>query len=352
VNRAQVDALLEHFGEQLLYAGLRSSAQAGQGPRARNAMASGRPPGANVRARLRAIVGRAPEVVVWLVGGSTGLQKIGAHLRYVSRRGALAIEDEHGEKSQGLAAVQELVQEWRLAGSKIPPLSGRREAHNIVLRMPVDGALEPFIDGVREFARAEFARHKFALVLHEPQTDPRCGHPHVHLLVRAEGRDGARLDPRSEDIVRWRQSFADRLLERGMRVAATRPVIRGQFGGDAKIWPPERSPGAEAGTRAPRDEQDVDRNREQHQNQDQDKWAAARNSRVQALRAWQAIAMTLAQSEEREDRALAVLALRYLRGLPLERQRPRDATASRMDRGMDRGMDREMDHRMDRGWDR
>jgi hypothetical protein len=113
-----------------------------------------------------------------------------------------------------------------------------------------------------------------------------------------------------------------------MTVAATRPVMRGQFGGDAKIWPREHGPECGPGTLANRDNPKQDPTYVQTQDpaQDRDKWAAARNSRVQALRAWQAIALTLAQSEEHEDRALAVQTLRYLRGVPAVQERPRDTS--------------------------
>jgi hypothetical protein len=58
----------------------------------------------------------------------------------------------------------------------------------------------------REFARIEFADHRYVMVLHTHQ-----GNPHVHLSVKAESKHGRRLNPRKADLHRWRETFAERL---------------------------------------------------------------------------------------------------------------------------------------------
>ena len=58
----------------------------------------------------------------------------------------------------------------------------------------------------RQFAKAELANHRYVMVLHKHQANP-----HVPISVRAEGRDGSRLNPRKEDLRRWREAFAERL---------------------------------------------------------------------------------------------------------------------------------------------
>jgi hypothetical protein len=249
---------------------------------------------------------------------------IKTHLAYISRCGALELEDERGERSLGPEALAQLVQEWRLAGSKIPWRSQRREAVNIVLAMSQDGDVAALLGAAREFASTEFARHKFAMVLHEPQTDPRSHHPHVHLVVRAQGRDGVRLNPRKADLARWRQTFADRLLERGIVVAGTRRLTRGPIAGEAGLDEPRWAPPHEHATNA-----------------------AARATRAEALRAWQGIAMALARSEDPQDRTLAILTMRYLQGMPITREvamknlgagksAEREEANGRQDRGRER----------------
>ena len=56
----------------------------------------------------------------------------------------------------------------------------------------------------REFARVEFADHRYVMVLHDHQANP-----HVHLSVRAESKHGKRLNPRKADLQRWRETFAE-----------------------------------------------------------------------------------------------------------------------------------------------
>jgi len=63
----------------------------------------------------------------------------------------------------------------------------------------------------REFARIEVADHRYVMVLHTHQANP-----HVHLSVKAESRRGQRLNPRKSDLHRWRETFAERLRERGI----------------------------------------------------------------------------------------------------------------------------------------
>jgi hypothetical protein len=60
---------------------------------------------------------------------------IAAHLRYISKGGRLAIEDDRGQEREGKEALRDLVEQWRLGGSRIPEISERREAFNIMLSM-------------------------------------------------------------------------------------------------------------------------------------------------------------------------------------------------------------------------
>jgi type IV secretory pathway VirD2 relaxase len=53
-------------------------------------------------------------------------------------------------------------------------------------------------------------------VLHTHQADP-----HVHISVGAEGRDGKRLNPRKEALHRWRETFAEKLRDRGIEAEAS-----------------------------------------------------------------------------------------------------------------------------------
>ena len=90
-----------------------------------------------IRQRIHAtVVRRAPQVMVKVTGGGRGMGAIAAHLRYISKGGRLQIEDDRGFEREGKEALRDLVEQWRLGGSRIPEISERREAFNIMLSMP------------------------------------------------------------------------------------------------------------------------------------------------------------------------------------------------------------------------
>jgi hypothetical protein len=99
-----------------------------------------------------------------------------------------------------------------------------REVFNIMLSMP--RGTDPLIvqRTAREFAKIEFADHRYVMVLHDHQANP-----HVHLSVKAESKHGHRLNPRKVDLHRWRETFAERLCEWGVDAEATRQATRGEY---------------------------------------------------------------------------------------------------------------------------
>ena len=168
---------------------------------------------AAVRARLEAtVLRRAPQVMVKVTGGGRGMGAIAAHFRYIAKAGRLPFEDDRGVVREGKEALRALTEQWRYGGSEIGETSPRREAFNVILSMP--RGTDPLIvqRAAREFAKAEFADHRYVMVLHDHQANP-----HVHLSVRAESKHGKRLNPRKADLQRWRETFAEKLQRLGNR---------------------------------------------------------------------------------------------------------------------------------------
>jgi Relaxase/Mobilisation nuclease domain len=245
-----------------------------------------------IRQRIHAIVvRRAPQVMVKVAGGGRGMAAIAAHLRYISKGGRLPIEDDRGFEREGKEALRDLVKQWRLGGSRIPEISERREAFNIMLSMPVGTKAEILQSAAREFAKAELANHRYVMVLHTHQANP-----HVHLSVRAEGRDGQRLNPRKEDLRRWRETFAERLRGWGIEAEASSQVTRGTRHRNERVW--ERKTGLRHEERSARAE------------------ALPSGTRRQALQAWAEIMRSLAASPEESDRKLAQSIGHYLGRMP------------------------------------
>jgi type IV secretory pathway VirD2 relaxase len=176
------------------------------------------------RARFARIVGRAPEVMVRVVGRTHEAGGLRAHLDYISRRGRLDLEDRDGAVIAGRAATRELADDWSataLADSR------RREAGplslSVVLSLPPGPDPVLVRDAARVFARELFgARFDFVFVLH---ADTR--HPHVHLAVRVLGDQGQHLDPRKADLAAWREAFARAARARGIEAEASPRLTRG-----------------------------------------------------------------------------------------------------------------------------
>jgi len=245
-----------------------------------------------IRQRIHAtVVRRAPQVMVKVTGGGRGMGAIAAHLRYISKGGRLPIEDDRGLSHEGKESLHDLVEQWRVGGSRIPETSERREAFNIMLSMPAGTKVEFLQRAVREFAKAELANHRYVMVLHTHQVNP-----HVHLSVRAEGRDGQRLNPRKEDLRRWRETFAERLRGWGIEAEASSQITRGTRHRNERVW--------ERKTAVPREQRPA---REEK---------LPSGIRKQALQAWFETMRALAASPEASDRKLAQAIPQYFERMP------------------------------------
>jgi len=267
---------------------------------------------AAVRARLEAtVLRRAPQVMVKVTGGGCGMGAIAAHFRYIAKAGRLPFEDDRGVVREGKEALRALAEQWRYGGAEIGETSQRREAFNVILSMPK--GTDPLIvqRAAREFAKEEFAGHRYVMVLHDHQANP-----HVHLSVRAESKHGRRLNPRKADLQRWRETFAEKLRGWGIDAEATRQATRGEVRNYEPLWR----------TRARKEDRLILPSREIKSGAD-----AAKN-RTNALVAWIKIAQALDASDQPEDRLLASEVVRYIRQTPvgvervkrIERERQRN----------------------------
>jgi hypothetical protein len=307
-----VEAALVTWGERLFYPANRI-VRSGDTPRL-SALSLGQRAAA-VRTRLEAtVVRRAPQVMVKVTGGGRGMGAIAAHFRYIAQAGRLPIEDDRGVVEEGKEVLRDLVEQWRYAGSEIPEASSRREAFNIILSMPRGTDPLTVQRAAREFAKTELADHRYAMVLHEHQANP-----HVHLSVRAESKHGKRLNPRKDDLQRWRETFAEKLRGWGIDAEATRQATRGEHRNYEAPWraKAEREGRLRTPSRAIKSGK------------------AAESSRMGAIVAWGKITQALDASERPEDRRLAAEIIRYVRQMPvaiermkqLDRKRQQDRPA-------------------------
>jgi hypothetical protein len=157
------------------------------------------------------------------------MQQIRAHLDYITRHGRLELEDQDGNAVLGRDELMDLQDEWQYSGVMIPEQGETKEAFNLVLSMPAGTDPNGVKKAVRDFAAREFVGHQYAMVLHTFETDPDpkpSKNPHVHLVIKARGLDCTRLNPRKEDLARWREGFAESLREHGIEAAASNRLQR------------------------------------------------------------------------------------------------------------------------------
>ena len=157
------------------------------------------------------------------------------------------------------------------------------EAFNIILSMPRGTDPLTVQRAAREFAKAEFADHRYVMVLHDDQANP-----HVHISVRAESMHGERLNPRKADLHRWRETFAERLRGWGIDAEATRQATRGERHSYEPIWRVKA-----------REEGRLRTNRASEKTS-----SRATRTRETALAVWVKLAQELVKSPDAKDRQL------------------------------------------------
>jgi len=179
---------------------------------------------ASARAALAGLAKKTPQVVVKITGGGKSSAAVAAHLRYIGRHGKLDLEDHEGVKHAGAGGRQDIMERWEAGG--LPAESRYKEAFNIVLSSPKGASSAAVLRAARDFAQEQFGgRHDFAMALHCPETDPsakKSENAHVHLVVRARGYDGKKLNPRKADLHSYRQAYARHLRAHGIEVIAVR----------------------------------------------------------------------------------------------------------------------------------
>jgi type IV secretion system T-DNA border endonuclease VirD2 len=181
----------------------------------------------SAKARLGRLVGKAPEVMVKVTGRSRGGPgHLKSHLDYLTRNGRLQAETQDGRPIADRAALRALHDNWLLANT----LESRGESNpnaaqsvGLILSMPPGTPADRVEAAARTWARETFADRYDWLMARHDDTD----HPHVHVTVRAVGRDGRRLAPGPEDLQQWRERFARELRRLGVEAEASPRQARG-----------------------------------------------------------------------------------------------------------------------------
>jgi hypothetical protein len=176
-------------------------------------------------------VRRAPEVMVKVTGGGRSTGAVAAHFAYISGKGRIGIGTDDGHEIDK-AGQKDLLKSWHLdltagqyrtSNDGSPPARRVKLVHNIVLSMPSPTPAAKVQRAAAAFARENFgAKHPYAMALHTHQE-----HPHVHLVVKAEGWDGRRLHIDKAMLRNWRAQFAQLMRDQGVAANATPRAVRG-----------------------------------------------------------------------------------------------------------------------------
>jgi hypothetical protein len=298
-----IDAMLLNWGDRLFHEGLRH-VRAPQLSNARLADEASR-----MRAQLARTLKHAPEVMVRIVNPASGSQGMGAvrrHFRYISRHGAVALEDQDGRHVLGLDALRDLTDAWKWGGWGIPEKSAHREVFNLVLSMPAGTDREAVFGAARDFASQEFGDGR-AYVFAAHDDEP---HPHVHLSVQARGLDGRRLQLHRYDPQRWRERFAEQLRTRGVEANATSRFTRGQ----TQRVPKPTVAHMLARGETPRYWRAVADDKER---------LARWHAQGGVFAAWRELARTMALSPSLDDRKTALEIVDFVEGMPVQQDRPK-----------------------------
>lgn len=188
-----------------------------------NARGRGSPPHAvkayplSVQERVRAARG-TPQAVVKITSFARGRDQCCRHWSYISRKGRLELETESGEILVDRNAHQSVLDAWALRFDNRK--NGRDQVH-IVVSAPKGVNAQAVREAARVFAQEAFAGQRYVFVLHEDKN-----HPHVHFAVALRGVD-KKLNPRLNDLHRWRELWAQKARAHGIELACSPRGARG-----------------------------------------------------------------------------------------------------------------------------
>ena len=157
-----------------------------------------------------------PQAVVKVTSYSRGREACRRHWSYISRKGTLSLETESGE----LLTDREQ-QRSALDGLSFDKRKNARDQVNVVASAPKGASPEAVRRAARAFAQDAFAGQHYVFVLHEDK-----GHPHVHFAVALKSKT-KKLDPRKQDLYRWREQWAAKARTQGIELACSPRAARG-----------------------------------------------------------------------------------------------------------------------------
>jgi type IV secretion system T-DNA border endonuclease VirD2 len=141
-----------------------------------------------------------------------GREGLSYHLRKLAELGPVEIE---GKALKSVQATKEVAREW----TKSLKSSAPRDTMHMVISAKADTDSKAFERAVRNFLHETFTDHKFMFGVHEDKKEQ--GHIHAHVIVAVRGENNVKLHPSKSTFLAWREGFAEKAQEQGLKMAAT-----------------------------------------------------------------------------------------------------------------------------------
>lgn len=272
-----------------------------------------------------------PEVMVRVTGRQHGGGHVLANMSYISRLGhgedkQIDLHTSEGEVLRDGRDMQELAQDWQEWETADEARRKGATSLSMILSMPAHTDPEGVKEAALAFAREEFANRSWVAALHVDRD-----HPHVHLTVARRDFDGRRFNPDRDDLLRYRQRFAQKLRDRGIEANATPVQARGV---DAKHEPIAARKVREQGAVPQIDRNRVDRARRLHENGRADPAETALAKRQAVVReTFQRSIDELLMSPSLVDQVKAQSLKKFVAALP--EPVPNSMRGAQIDRGAD-----------------
>jgi hypothetical protein len=290
-----IDGLLVNWGDDLFYPPVRPTKTPTSKPLGwANIIMPDKP--AAIRAQITRTTQKTPEVMVKItskMGAGKGMVAIANHLDYISRNGKVQLEDHEGRLLNSRADVKDIKNDW---AQDISEVTKRHETINVIFSMAKGTPAAEVKEAVSDYLKQEFGgKHEYVFALHT-DTD----NPHVHVCIKMQPikKRSKRLNPRKNDLQRWREGFAQSLRKYGIAANATPRKTRGV-------------------TQQPLHQYQLHQSaRQQHQIS---RKSAKTNveAHTKEIHAWANIANVLAKSEDLSDRALAKEVVAFMAEQPI-----------------------------------
>ncbi|MPR08668.1 LPD7 domain-containing protein [Microvirga tunisiensis] len=140
-----------------------------------------------------------------------GVEGASVRLLRLSKRGEQSVITSRGKVLTGEEAARSEAKSWK----RDLRSTDQREVAHIIFSAKPGTDKDAFVSAVRATLDREFAGREYVFALHTNRQ-----HIHVHAAVRMRDSHGKKMDPRIQDLQRWRETLAQEARQRNIPMEA------------------------------------------------------------------------------------------------------------------------------------